>query len=1129
MILSKKMMQQPNIPAKANKVLNYILLALLLILIRVWYLGLFQHEKYLELSKKPKNKIQLQTPLRGTIHDRFSIPLAINRINYFASLLYDDIREIPKVKWIKKNNKKIKTFPRKDYIQKLCRLLNTELDLDPQDVEDIIYGKAALFPGTPMMLKDNLTEKQYYRLKALQKDFKGLYADKKAKRFYPQNKVASDIIGFVGQINEKDYFAKQEKLKILETYLKNYQENLPVFLPQGYSSAEQVRIDVEKILESPLLLSELTGKSGIEYQFDQDLKGYCGQTHFEVNTNGKYLKILPGSTTPISGKKIILNISSELQAYAEALLAENEQIRDEKFELLGKDNNKVPKPWIKGGSIVAMVPKTGEILCMASYPRINSNDFSLANMESKTHVSRWLENPLHIARLWDGKDELEREFFSLRSQEYYTERKRLTLNIFLDMILSPKSCVKKMVKSLNTLDEGFQIIKTAQCLLDLSEQPHMHSVIDALYPKDIKTVFNTSSAEKTLILESLSQHEDHVKMLKSHLDLYFSKVKLNDDKLLFLDLLRLLTFDDNLQQLPIKGLTLETHRNLTQAISLITDEVQSFSRKIFHSNNFKIWRQDSFQDYLKSRRKEEKEKNTYQRSYVDYLNKVEKTLFQLFWKNYKWDLLSAFIFETPSEIYELKSHIEKIHHFVKAYKDSREYKDFFEALNKVKSALSDISIEHRNNYLQHLRPYKELKGFLYGYYSQIKKSKSKQTMQDLARSFYPSGGFGYGRSFAYRQSTPLGSIYKVVVAYEALKQTSQRNTNAPNKNLNPLTIIDEIQPHIKTPKGIVLGYTEDGKKITRNYKGGVLPRTPSSHGHLDCLKAIECSSNIYFSLLASDIIDDPNHLISTSLDFGFGNKTGLDLPGEIKGSLPKDLSYNRTGLYAFAIGQHSLIATPVQTAIMLSSLCNDGEILKPLIVRKTIGKEKDSLNLLKIEPSYPFQDYLNEIGIFFPFFLEESSHNKNPSIKFYGKQLFRKLYLPQHIKSYLLKSLHGVVSSSKGNARPEIIRYFHSRPVQAKNYKKLRYELAGKTSTAEIMYNPTLDRETPPILTKDIWFGGVSFKPKKIDQFVTTTDEDPELCVVVYLRFGNFGKEAAPLAAEIITKYRELCEKYHQN
>ena len=69
-----------NIPEKANKVLNCIILGLLLILVRVWYLTIIQHEEQLEKARKPKRRVIIEKVERATIRDRFNIPLAINKI-----------------------------------------------------------------------------------------------------------------------------------------------------------------------------------------------------------------------------------------------------------------------------------------------------------------------------------------------------------------------------------------------------------------------------------------------------------------------------------------------------------------------------------------------------------------------------------------------------------------------------------------------------------------------------------------------------------------------------------------------------------------------------------------------------------------------------------------------------------------------------------------------------------------------------------------------------------------------------------------------------------------------------------------------------------------------------------------
>ena len=61
------------------------------------------------------------------------------------------------------------------------------------------------------------------------------------------------------------------------------------------------------------------------------------------------------------------------------------------------------------------------------------------------------------------------------------------------------------------------------------------------------------------------------------------------------------------------------------------------------------------------------------------------------------------------------------------------------------------------------------------------------------------------------------------------------------------------------------------------------------------------------------------------------------LPGEMSGSIPKDITTNRTGLYSMAIGQHSLLTTPLQSACMLSAIATCGKVPTPSIVKLVAG------------------------------------------------------------------------------------------------------------------------------------------------------------------------------------------------
>ena len=177
-----------------------------------------------------------------------------------------------------------------------------------------------------------------------------------------------------------------------------------------------------------------------------------------------------------------------------------------------------------------MVPKTGEVVAMASYPRINTNDFLLK--ENALKISRWLENKNHFAHLWDGKTNLEREFYSFTKESFYEEEKTLSLDHYLDRILSLHSQVRKCLYQLSTLEAATSFQKDLYLLLDLSEQPYMHALIDTLYPKEDHhhpSCFETKEIRKTAILNALAQHDPLFKELKTSLDKLFHPISYNDD------------------------------------------------------------------------------------------------------------------------------------------------------------------------------------------------------------------------------------------------------------------------------------------------------------------------------------------------------------------------------------------------------------------------------------------------------------------------------------------------------------------------------------------------------------------------------------------------------------------------
>jgi cell division protein FtsI (penicillin-binding protein 3) len=72
--------------------------------------------------------------------------------------------------------------------------------------------------------------------------------------------------------------------------------------------------------------------------------------------------------------------------------------------------------------------------------------------------------------------------------------------------------------------------------------------------------------------------------------------------------------------------------------------------------------------------------------------------------------------------------------------------------------------------------------------------------------------------------------------------------------------------------------------------------------------------------------------------FGFGSKTGIDLPGEVSGLLRPQQNWTRVDTSTIAFGQ-GVSVTAIQLITALSAIANDGMLMKPHIVRAVVNKQ----------------------------------------------------------------------------------------------------------------------------------------------------------------------------------------------
>lgn len=109
-------------------------------------------------------------------------------------------------------------------------------------------------------------------------------------------------------------------------------------------------------------------------------------------------------------------------------------------------------------------------------------------------------------------------------------------------------------------------------------------------------------------------------------------------------------------------------------------------------------------------------------------------------------------------------------------------------------------------------------------------------------------------------------------------------------------------------------------------------------GNVTFKMAIAHSSNIIAAKTALDI--GPEKFYNYAHAFGFGEKTGIDLIGEVSGKLKPVNNWGKTTLPWMAQG-YEVLVTPLQILCAYAALANDGVLMKPYIVKRVLSPTGD--------------------------------------------------------------------------------------------------------------------------------------------------------------------------------------------
>ena len=201
--------------------------------------------------------------------------------------------------------------------------------------EDIVQFKSRIKTSKKterVALKLNLNETEIARFSEVKFQFPGMNIETQMTRYYPHGELFAHVIGYVGRINDKE--------------LKSIDKDL-------YAG------------------TNLIGKIGVEKHYENLLHGLPGNESVEADAHGNVLRHL-GRKDPVRGNDLYLSLDYGLQAVASEQLAG------------------------RRGAIVAMDPRTGEILALVSSPSFNPNLF-VTGISSKDYSALRddLDQPLY--------------------------------------------------------------------------------------------------------------------------------------------------------------------------------------------------------------------------------------------------------------------------------------------------------------------------------------------------------------------------------------------------------------------------------------------------------------------------------------------------------------------------------------------------------------------------------------------------------------------------------------------------------------------------------------------------------------------------------------------------------------
>lgn len=227
---------------------------------RVWFLQVYEYERFETLSNDNRIRLQSVSPARGEIFDRNGRLLAENKPVYSVEILPSQVDDMDAL------------------LNQIARLIH----LDEQSVESFLEQVRSRPSFESQTLKLALSEAEVARYAVHQHKLNGASLEVQVVRNYPYGEETAHSVGYVGRISQDD-LAEIDR--------------------EAYRGIRYI------------------GRLGIEGMYEEQLRGKIGFEQVETTAHGRSVRVLE-SESPINGEDLILGLDIDLQIMARQALGD---------------------------------------------------------------------------------------------------------------------------------------------------------------------------------------------------------------------------------------------------------------------------------------------------------------------------------------------------------------------------------------------------------------------------------------------------------------------------------------------------------------------------------------------------------------------------------------------------------------------------------------------------------------------------------------------------------------------------------------------------------------------------------------------------------------------------------------